>query len=133
MRSKKLKQVCVHKVESKAVKCRHLLILLISEQTIKFGRDGSQVVSVLAVFLTSRVRIPLTPTVFSVKFVFEFNENKHNKRPGQAHFKQLKLPPQLSGFVCAYRPVALGSNPEHAIYAFSFRNSQIFTTFVFAF
>ena len=34
---------------------------------------------------TIRVRIPLTSTVYSVKFVFEKNENKQ-KRPGLAHF-----------------------------------------------
>ena len=34
--------------------------------------------------LTIRVRIPLKSTVFSVKFMFEENENK--KRPGLAHF-----------------------------------------------
>ena len=28
---------------------------------------------------TIRVRIPLTPTVFSVKFVFEKNENKQKE------------------------------------------------------
>ena len=27
--------------------------------------------------------------------------------------------PQLSGFVCAYHPVAPGSNPKHTIYPFS--------------
>ena len=27
-------------------------------------------------------------------------------------------PPQLSGFVCAYHPAAVGSNPKHTIYAF---------------
>ena len=36
---------------------------------------------------TIRVRIPLTSTVYSVKFVFEKNENKQ-KRPGLAHFKK---------------------------------------------
>ena len=36
--------------------------------------------------LTIRVRIPLTPTVLSVKFVREKNENKTKKRPEQAHF-----------------------------------------------
>ena len=27
-------------------------------------------------------------------------------------------PPQLHGFVCAYNPAVLGSNPKHTIYAF---------------
>ena len=35
---------------------------------------------------TIQARIPLKPTVFSVKFVFEKNENKQKKRPGLAHF-----------------------------------------------
>ena len=35
---------------------------------------------------TTRVRIPLTSTVFSVKFLLEMNENKQ-KRSGLAHFK----------------------------------------------
>ena len=37
------------------------------------GGDG-QVVSVLAFTPTIRVRIPLTPTIFAVKFVFEKNK-----------------------------------------------------------
>ena len=36
---------------------------------------------------TIRVWIPLMPTVFSVKFEFEGNENKQ-KRPGLAHLKK---------------------------------------------
>ena len=36
-------------------------------------------VSVLAFYLTIRVQIPLKPTVFSVKFVFEKNENKQTE------------------------------------------------------
>ena len=31
-----------------------------------------------------------------------------------------KVPPQISGFVCAYHPAALSLCPKHAIYAFSF-------------
>ena len=38
---------------------------------------------------TIRVRIPLKPTVFSVKCVFETNENKQ-KRPVLAHFLKKK-------------------------------------------
>ena len=30
------------------------------------------------------------------------------------------MPPELSGFVCAYHIAAPGSSPKHAIYAFSF-------------
>ena len=33
----------------------------------------------LAFYLTIRVQIPLKPTVFSVKFVFEKNENKQTE------------------------------------------------------
>ena len=48
-----------------------------SFQTVKkHGSSGGQVVSVLAFTPTIRVRIPLTPTVFSVKVVIEKNENK---------------------------------------------------------
>ena len=54
------------------------------------GRGGGQVVSVLAVSSTIRVRIPLTPTVFSVKLVFEKNENKQ-KRLVLAHLKKTAL------------------------------------------
>ena len=42
----------------------------------QMGRGGGQVVSVVAFYPTIRVRIPLKPTVYSVKFVFEKNENK---------------------------------------------------------
>ena len=38
--------------------------------------------------LTIRIRILLTPTVFSIKFVFENNENKQRNRPGWAHLKK---------------------------------------------
>ena len=40
------------------------------------GRGGGQVVRVLAFYTVIRVRIRVTLTVFSVKFVFEKNENK---------------------------------------------------------
>ena len=44
-------------------------------QTPLKGRGGGQVVSGLAFYFDARVRILLTLTVFSVKFVFE-NERK---------------------------------------------------------
>ena len=37
---------------------------------------------------TIRVRIPLKPTVFSVKFVFERNKNKQKRWPGFPHLKK---------------------------------------------
>ena len=37
------------------------------------------------------------------------------------------VPPQLSGFVCAYHPAAVGSSPKHTIYAFIiYSNCAIF-------
>ena len=51
------------------------------------GRGGGQVVSVIAFTPTIRVRILLTPTVFSVKFVFKMNENKQ-KEAGVGPFKK---------------------------------------------
>ena len=41
----------------------------------------------------------------------------------------LGVPPQLSGFVCAFHPPAPGSTPKHAIYAFIIY-SQISAIFV---
>ena len=46
------------------------------------GRGGGQVVSVLVFPLRIRVIIPLTPTDFSVKFVFKKNENEQNRGRG---------------------------------------------------
>ena len=43
------------------------------------GRGSSQVASVLAFSPMIRVRIPLKPTVFSIKFVFEKYENKQKE------------------------------------------------------
>ena len=54
------------------------------------GGGGDQVVSVLAFSPTIRVRMPLTPTVFSIKFVLEKNENKHKTGRGMPIFKALK-------------------------------------------
>ena len=49
------------------------------------GLGGGQVVSSLS---TIRVRIPLTSTVFSAKFVFEKNENENKKEAGDGPFKK---------------------------------------------
>ena len=38
---------------------------------------------------------------------------------------QLGVPPQLSGFVCAYHPAAPGLSPKHTIYTFSIYKVQI--------
>ena len=45
---------------------------------------------------TIRVRIPLTPTVFSVKFVFEKNENKQKEAGVGPFLKNKQKPEELS-------------------------------------
>ena len=35
------------------------------------------------------------------------------------------VPPKLSGFICAYHPATLGSNPKHTIYTFINLNCDI--------
>ena len=52
----------------------------------KRGSCGGQVVCVLAFYSDDLVRIPLTPSVFSVKFLFE-RMKINKKRPGYVHFK----------------------------------------------
>ena len=44
------------------------------------------VVSVLAFTTMIRIRIQLTPTIFSVKFAIENNENKQKRGQVWAHF-----------------------------------------------
>ena len=53
----------------------------------KFWSDRGAKVSVLAFYLTIRVRIPLKSTVIFVKFVFEKNEIKQ-KEAGSGPFKK---------------------------------------------
>ena len=45
----------------------------------KLGRGGGQVVSVFAYYSKNLVRIPLTSTVYSAKFVFEKNKNEQKE------------------------------------------------------
>ena len=54
----------------------------------KLGRGGGQVVSVFAYYSKNLVRIPLTSTVYSAKFVFEKNKNKQ-KEAGVGPFKKV--------------------------------------------
>ena len=68
---------------------------------------------------TIRVRILLSSTVFSVKFVFEKERKSTNENTGMAkHLFSIKIICWPS-FLCAYHPVVQGSNPKHTIYAFS--------------
>ena len=60
-----------------------IYIVPINVQTL--GRGGGQIVRVLSPYnQTIQVRIPLMPSVFSVKFVLEKDENKQ-KEAGLAH------------------------------------------------
>ena len=61
---------------------------IMQRNIFKQGRGGGQVVSVLASTPTIRVRIPLTTTVFFVKFVLEKNKNKQ-KEAGIGPFKSI--------------------------------------------
>ena len=60
----------------------------VSVTTSHPGRGGGQVVSSSPSTPTIRVRIPLTNTVFSVKFVFEKNENKQKEAGVSPFFKK---------------------------------------------
>ena len=72
-------------------------------------QDCPQVLAVVVVkwsacspnYSTIRVRMPLKHTVFSVKFVFEKNENKSKKRPRLAHFLKKILSTGSTYFSCA--------------------------------
>ena len=43
---------------------------------------------------------------------------KNCSNPVLLNFRPARVPTQLSGFVCAFHPTALGSSPKHTIYAF---------------
>ena len=78
------------------------------------GRDGCQVVSVLAFYSDDPSSNP-----FSKMCVWK--ERKWIKRGRVGPFFKEYLfwrLPLLLGIICAYHPAAMGSNPKHTIYAF---------------